>query len=315
MNFMKVEPGAGIVRQRTLKNAIPCRGVALHSGVDCNMTIRPADPDHGIVFVRTDVTDRDNLVPARWDRVSSTTLCTTLSNEDGVSIATVEHLMAALAGCGIDNALIEIDGPEVPIMDGSSAPFVMLFECAGSIEQEASRRLLRVLKPVTVKDGDCGVTVLPASDFSVEFEIDFESEAISERSLDIRLVNGTFNETISRARTFGFLEDIDRLRAAGLALGGSLDNAVVVDGDQVLNEGGLRFEDEFVRHKILDCVGDFYLAGGPMLARVVAHKSGHGFNNKLLRALFADESAWEWTTLNESEMADWHREAPLAATA
>jgi UDP-3-O-[3-hydroxymyristoyl] N-acetylglucosamine deacetylase len=315
MNFMKSDNGFGTVRQRTLKNPIPCRGVALHSGGECAMTVRPAGPDHGIVFKRTDVTDRDCLVPARWDRVSSTTLCTTISNQDGVEVATIEHFMAALAGCGIDNALIEIDGPEVPIMDGSSAPFVMLFECAGSVEQQVPRRALRVLKPVSVSDGECGVTALPAPDFSVDFEIDFASPAISERSLDIRLVNGTFNETISRARTFGFMKDIDRLRAAGFALGGSLDNAVVVDGDRVLNEGGLRFDDEFVRHKILDCVGDLYLAGGPMLARVVAHKSGHGFNNKLLRALFADESAWEWTTLDESEVAGWHEEAPLAATA
>ncbi len=315
MNFMKSDHGSGTVRQRTLKNPIPCRGVALHSGGECAMTVRPAGPDHGIVFKRTDVTDRDCLVPARWDRVSSTTLCTTISNQDGVEVATIEHFMAALAGCGIDNALIEIDGPEVPIMDGSSAPFVMLFECAGSVEQQVPRRALRVLKPVSVSDGECGVTALPAPDFSVDFEIDFASPAISERSLDIRLVNGTFNETISRARTFGFMKDIDRLRAAGFALGGSLDNAVVVDGDRVLNEGGLRFDDEFVRHKILDCVGDLYLAGGPMLARVVAHKSGHGFNNKLLRALFADESAWEWTTLDESEVAGWHEEAPLAATA
>jgi UDP-3-O-[3-hydroxymyristoyl] N-acetylglucosamine deacetylase len=247
--------------------------------------------------------------------VSNTMLCTTISNDDGVRVATIEHLMAALAGCGIDNALIEIDGPEVPIMDGSSAPFVMLFECAGAVEQDAPRRAIRILKPVTVSDGDCGVTVMPGPDFSVEFEIDFNSEAVSEHSLDIRLVNGTFNESISRARTFGFMEDIDQLRAAGLALGGSLDNAVVVDGERILNEGGLRFDDEFVRHKILDCVGDFYLAGGPMLARVVAHKSGHAFNNKLLRALFADESAWEWTTLTEAQVAAWHEDAPLAATA
>ena len=315
MNFVKSELNSGTVRQRTLKNAIPCRGVALHSGVDCALTIRPAGPDHGIVFKRTDVTDKDCLVPARWDRVSNTMLCTTIGNDDGVHVATIEHLMAALAGCGLDNALIEIDGPEVPIMDGSSAPFVMLFECAGSVSQDTPRRALRILKPVTVSDGNCGVTVLPAPDFSMEFEIDFDSEAVSERSLDIRLVNGTFNESISRARTFGFLEDIDRLRAAGLALGGSLDNAVVVDGARVLNEGGLRFDDEFVRHKILDCVGDLYLAGGPMLARVVAHKSGHAFNNKILRAVFADESAWEWTTLDQNDVAAWHEDAPLAVSA
>jgi UDP-3-O-[3-hydroxymyristoyl] N-acetylglucosamine deacetylase len=315
MNFMKSEMNTGTVRQRTLKNAIPCKGIGLHGGVESSLTIRPAEPDHGIVFKRVDITDKDCLVPARWDRVSNTMLCTTISNDDGVHVATVEHLMAALSGCGIDNALVEINSPEVPIMDGSSAPFVMLFECAGSVEQEAPRRALKILKPITVSDGDCGVTVLPASDFSVEFEIDFNSEAVRERSLDVRLVNGTFNASISRARTFGFLEDVDRMRAAGLGLGGSLDNVVVVDGDHVMNEGGLRFDDEFVRHKILDCVGDFYLAGGPMLARVVAHKSGHAYNNKLLRAVFADESAWEWTTLDESDVAAWHEDAPLAATA
>jgi UDP-3-O-[3-hydroxymyristoyl] N-acetylglucosamine deacetylase len=315
MNFMKSDFDSGTVRQHTLKNAIPCRGVALHSGVESSLIIKPAGPDHGIVFKRTDITDQDCLVPARWDRVCNTMLCTTIGNDDGVQVATIEHLMAALAGCGLDNALIEIDGPEVPIMDGSSAPFVMLFECAGSVSQDAARQALRILKPVTVSDGDRGVTLLPAPDFSVEFEIDFDSEAVSERSLDIRLMNGTFNQAISRARTFGFLEDIDRLRAAGLAMGGSLDNAVVVDGARVLNEGGLRFDDEFVRHKILDCVGDLYLAGGPMLARVVAHKSGHGFNNRLLRALFADASAWQWTTLDESEAAAWHDHASLAASA
>lgn len=315
MNFMKSELNSRIVRQHTLKNAIPCRGVALHSGVESSLVIKPAGPDHGIVFKRTDIIDGDCLVPARWDRVSNTMLCTTISNDDGVQVATIEHLMAALAGCGLDNALIEIDGPEVPIMDGSSAPFVMLFECAGSVSQDAPRRAIRILNPITVGDGNGGVTLLPASDFSVDFEIDFDSEAVSERSLDIRLMNGTFNEAISRARTFGFIEDIDRLRAAGLALGGSLDNAVVVDGARVLNEGGLRFDDEFVRHKILDCVGDLYLAGGPMLARVVAHKSGHAFNNKLLRALFADASAWQWTTIDESDAAAWHEDAPFAASA
>jgi UDP-3-O-[3-hydroxymyristoyl] N-acetylglucosamine deacetylase len=315
MNFMKPELNTRTVRQRTLKAVVSCEGIALHSGVECSLAIHPAGPDHGIVFKRTDVTGKDNLVPARWDQVSNTMLCTTISNDDGVEVATVEHLMAALAGCALDNALIEIDGPEIPIMDGSSAPFVMLLEHAGSVSQEAPRRALRILKPITVSDGDCGVTVLPASDFSVEFEIDFNSQAVTELSLDVRLVNGTFNESISRARTFGFIEDVDRMRAAGLGLGGSLDNVVVVDGARVLNDGGLRFDDEFVRHKILDCVGDLYLAGGPMLARVVAHKSGHAFNNKLLRAVFADASAWEWTTLDESEVADWHEDVPLAATA
>jgi UDP-3-O-[3-hydroxymyristoyl] N-acetylglucosamine deacetylase len=320
MNFIKAETRAALGRQRTLKNAIPCRGVALHSGAECAIILKPASPNHGIVFKRTDVADtgvmgKDPLVPARWDRVSNTVLSTTISNADGVQVATIEHLMAAFAGCEIDNVLVEIDGPEVPIMDGSAAPFVMLLECAGVVSQEAPRQALKILQPITVSDGDSGITVLPGPDFSVEFEIDFNSLAITERSLDIRLVNGTFNEAISRARTFGFLEDVDRMRAAGLGLGGSLDNVVVVDGAQIMNEGGLRFDDEFVRHKILDCVGDLYLAGGPMLGRVVAHKSGHAFNNKLLRALFTQPEAWEWVSLTEGHVSARHANEPLAATA
>jgi UDP-3-O-[3-hydroxymyristoyl] N-acetylglucosamine deacetylase len=320
MNFIKAETMATLVRQRTLKDTILCRGVALHSGVECAMTLKPAGPNHGIIFKRTDATNtgvmgKDPLVPARWDRVSNTVLSTTISNADGVQVATIEHLMAAFAGCEIDNALVEIDGPEVPIMDGSAAPFVMLFESAGTVGQEVPRRALKILQPITASDGDCGITVLPGPEFSMEFEIDFNSPAITERSLDIRLVNGTFNESISRARTFGFLEDVDRMRAAGLGLGGSLDNVVVVDGGQIMNEGGLRFDDEFVRHKILDCVGDLYLAGGPILGRVVAHKSGHAFNNKLLRALFAQPDAWEWVSLTKGQVAAWHAKEPLAVTA
>jgi UDP-3-O-[3-hydroxymyristoyl] N-acetylglucosamine deacetylase len=320
MNFIKAEAMAALVGQRTLKNAILCRGVALHSGAECAIILKPAGPNHGIVFKRTDVANtgimgKDPLVQARWDRVSNTVLSTTISNADGVQVATIEHLMAAFSGCEIDNALVEIDGPEVPIMDGSAAPFVALFERAGVVRQEAPRRALKILQPITVSDGDCGITVLPGSGFSVEFEIDFNSSAITERSLDIRLVNGTFNEAISRARTFGFLEDVDRMRAAGLGLGGSLDNVVMVDGAEIMNEGGLRFDDEFVRHKILDCVGDLYLAGGPILGRVVAHKSGHAFNNKLLRALFAQPDAWEWVSLAEGHVSAWHANEPLAATA
>lgn len=315
MTFMKSDIPFGAVRQRTLRNSIHCRGIALHSGVECSLTLKPAGINHGVVFKRSDITDRDAMVAARWDRVTSTVLSTTISNDDGVSVSTVEHLMAALAGCEIDNVLIVIDGPEVPIMDGSSAPFVMLLECAGAAHQEAPRRALKVLRPIRVGDDDCHITILPASAFSIDFEIDFNSAAVTEHALDIRLVNGTFNESISRARTFGFLEDVDRMRAAGLGLGGSLDNVVVVDGPDILNEEGLRFEDEFVRHKILDCVGDLYLAGGPMLARVNAYKSGHAFNNKVLRALFADQDAWEWVTLSEARVAAWHQNEALAATA
>ena len=303
------------VRQHTLKNAIHCAGIGLHSGVDCRLVLVPATANHGIVFKRTDERVLNPLVPARWDKVSNTTLSTTISNEDGVSVATIEHLMAALAGCEIDNALVEISGPEVPVMDGSAAPFVMLIECAGAQEQDAPRRAVRIKRSVDVGDEAAGIGLAPANDFSVDFEIDFDCAAINETALDIRLVNGTFKDQISRARTFGFLEDIARLRSAGLALGGSLDNAVVVDGEKILNEEGLRFDDEFVRHKILDCVGDLYLAGGPILGRVMANKSGHAFNNRLLRTLFADDEAWEWVTLTDNRLLVWCQGEPLAATA
>ena len=303
------------LRQKTLKRAIPCRGVGLHSGATVSMLLRPAEADSGIRFLRTDVVDRDPWTAARYDRVVDTRLCTVIGNEDGVRVGTIEHLMAALAGCEIDNALIDIDGAEVPIMDGSAQPFVMLIQCAGSVEQVAHRRAVRVLKPIVVEDGERRIRLLPAADFTVHFEIEFDSPAITERALGVRLVNGTFNESISRARTFGFLEDIDQLRAMGLARGGSLENAVVVDGDHILNEDGLRFEDEFVRHKILDCVGDLYLAGGPILARVEALRSGHQFNNLALRALFADRDAWDTVDVTAAMVAGWHDAEPLSKTA
>ncbi len=304
-----------MIAQQTLKTSISCRGVGLHGGVDCIMTLHPAAGDHGIVFKRTDVSGRDPLVRARWDMVHDATMCTKLQNNDGVTVSTVEHLMAALAGCRIDNALIEIDGPEVPIMDGSSEPFVLLIECAGTAPVAAPRRAIRVLKPVSAQDDKRRIEITPDDHFSVNFEIEFDSAAITEKSLDVKLVNGTFNETISGARTFGFMADIDRLRAAGLGRGGNLDNVVIVDGDTILNEGGLRFKDEFVRHKILDCVGDLYLAGAPILGRVDASKSGHLFNNKLLRALFADETAWELVEMTPEMAAADHDHPLLAATA
>lgn len=304
-----------MIAQQTLKTSISCRGVGLHGGVDCIMTLHPAAADHGIVFKRTDVSDKDPLVPARWDMVHDATMCTRLQNNDGVTVSTVEHLMAALAGCRIDNALIEIDGPEVPIMDGSSEPFVLLIECAGTASLAAPRRAIRITKAVSVQDDKRRIEITPDDHFSVNFEIEFDSAAITEKNLDVKLVNGTFNETISGARTFGFMQDIDRLRAAGLGRGGNLDNVVIVDGDTILNEGGLRFKDEFVRHKILDCVGDLYLAGAPILGRVDASKSGHLFNNKLLRTLFADETAWELVEMTP-EMAPADHDHPLlAATA
>jgi UDP-3-O-[3-hydroxymyristoyl] N-acetylglucosamine deacetylase len=293
-----------IVRQRTLKSPIHCRGVGLHSGTEVSLRLEPAAPGTGIVFRRVDRPASEAEIPALWDRVVDTRLCTRIANEAGTSVATIEHLMAAFAGSQIDNAVVAIDGPEVPIMDGSAAPFVFLIECAGAAEQASPRRAIRVLKPVVVTDGPLSLSIEPReAGFGVDFEIEFDSPAITEKRGAVQLVNGNFKAEISRARTFGFLQDVDRLRAAGYARGGSLDNAVVVSGDRVLNEEGLRFPDEFVRHKMLDCIGDLYLAGAPLIAQVRGVRTGHHFNNLALRRLFADESAWRWDVMTEADRA------------
>ncbi len=311
------------VYQGTLKSPIHCTGVALHSGATVSMTLHPADIDSGIVFKRTDIAGGGALIPAKWNRAVGTRLCTTLGNDDGVTIGTVEHLMAALAGCGIDNALVEVGGPEVPIMDGSAEPFVFLIECAGVVEQPAPRRVIRILKPITVSDGGYSASLFPGGGFSVHFEIDFDSAAVSRQTISLGMGNGSFKKELARARTFGFLNDVEKLRAAGLIRGGSLDNAVVVSGDTVLNEGGLRYDDEFVRHKALDAVGDLYLAGAPIIGRFHGVCSGHAINNRLLHALFADGEAWSYTTLRTDQLGtgiigtSWPQQtdAAVAATA
>src|SRR6202011_311165 len=239
---------------------IGCRGVGLHSGRKVKMTLRPAPPDTGIAFRRTDAGAE---IRANWVNTIAAPLCTMLSNGEGITIGTVEHLMAALAGAEIDNVLVELDGPEVPIMDGSAAPFVFLIECAGVVEQDAPRQAIRILKTVTVGDEGKSACLMPDDGFSMSFEIDFASRAVSQQDISIVFDSETFKSEISRARTFGFLHEVDRMRAAGLARGGSLDNAVVVSGDTILKGGGLRYADEFVRHKLLDSLGDLYLAGAP----------------------------------------------------
>ncbi len=289
-----------MIKQKTFKSSISCSGVALHCGDKVSMTLKPGKPDSGIVFKRTDITGGGTSILATWDNVVETTLCTTLGNNAGVTIATVEHLMAALSGSGIDNAVIEVNGPEVPVMDGSAAPFVFLAECAGTVEQDAPRRFIRVLKAITIGDGDSAATLVPAESFSIDFDIDFESAAISRQSISIGMTGETFKNEISRARTFGFLHEVEALRAAGLAKGGSLENAVVVSGDKVINEDGLRYTDEFVRHKVLDAVGDLYLAGGFLLGHYHGVCTGHTSNNQLLRALFADDEAWCYENMPQS---------------
>jgi UDP-3-O-[3-hydroxymyristoyl] N-acetylglucosamine deacetylase len=289
-----------VVRQRTLKETVSCEGIGLHGGETVSLVLNPANPDTGIVFHRTDA---DAVIPARWDHVVDTRMCTVLGNLDGVCVGTVEHLMAALAGCGIDNVEVVLDGPEVPIMDGSSEPFVRLIHSVGVVEQDAPRRVIRVHKEISVAVGDSAASLAPGDCLDLNVEIDFQSKAVSRQSLSVGLMNGSFCKELSRARTFGFLHEVEQLRAAGLAKGGSLENAVVVNGDEILNEEGLRFDDEFVRHKMLDAVGDLYLAGAPIIARFDGARSGHAANNALLRALFADPDAWSYDVIRGDEAA------------
>jgi UDP-3-O-[3-hydroxymyristoyl] N-acetylglucosamine deacetylase len=288
--------------QQTLKTGIGCRGVGLHSGQKVTMTMRPAPPDTGIVFRRSDAGAE---IRASWANTIDSALCTVLSNGEGIRIGTVEHLMAALAGAEIDNAIVELDGPEVPIMDGSAAPFVFLIECAGVVEQDAARRGIKVLKPVSVIEDGAAAELHPDHGFSMSFEIDFDNALIRRQDMCVVFDPGTFKSAtfkseLSRARTFGLLNEVDRLLAAGFGRGGSLDNVIVVSDDRVLNRDGLRFGDEFVRHKLLDAFGDLYLAGGPIIGHFRGKRSGHGQTRRLLAALFADTDAWCYTTLGRA---------------
>lgn len=297
--------------QHTVARSISCSGIGLHSGRDVSLTLCPAPENTGIVFVREDISGQPSAIAARYDHVCGTTLGTTLRNEAGVEVATVEHLMAALAGMGIDNVIVRLDAPEVPIMDGSSAPFVFLIECAGVREQSASRPYLRVRKPVEVRDGDAWLRIQPSDGFSVSLEIDFNNPLVSRQTATFDFSESSFKNTVSRARSFCFAEDVERMQKQGLAQGGSLDNAIVVDQDRVMNRNGLRYRDEFVRHKVLDCVGDLYLAGAALLGNVSGSRSGHGLNNRLLRTLLADESAWELVTLEMHDAALLPQEARM----
>lgn len=283
-------------RQRTLKRSISCVGVGLHCGRRVQMTLNPAPIGRGLVFRRVDIAPVPVDIPARFDRVVDTRLCTGVASADrpDVQVGTVEHLTAALFGCGIDNALIELDGPEVPILDGSSAPFVFLLECAGAVEQDAPRAEIEVLRPVRVTAGDAYAELRPHSGpgLAMALSIAFDAPAIGRQALSLRLTPDVFRHELARARTFTLIAEVAQLQAAGRAKGGSLDNAIVVDQARVLNPGGLRMPDEFVRHKLLDAVGDLALAGATVHGRFVAHRSGHTLNNRLLCALFADAGAW-----------------------
>ena len=302
-----------MIKQRTLKNVIRATGVGLHSGDTVYLTLRPAAPNTGIIFRRVDL-DPVVEIEAKAVNVGETALSTTLV-QHGQRVSTVEHLLSAFAGLGIDNAYIELNASEVPIMDGSAGPFVFLVQSAGIEEQNAPKQFIRIKKTVILEDGDKWAKFEPFEGFKVSFSIDFEHPAFKGRpqQVDVDFSSTSFVREVSRARTFGFMKDIEKLRENNLALGGSLDNAIVVDDYRVMNEDGLRYEDEFVRHKVLDAIGDLYLLGHSLIGSFSGHKSGHEVNNKLLRKLLADEESWELVSFEEEKDAPIMFSRPAAS--
>ncbi|TCS41711.1 UDP-3-O-acyl-N-acetylglucosamine deacetylase [Reinekea marinisedimentorum] len=293
-----------MVNQRTLKNTIKATGVGLHSGKKVYLTLSPAPVDTGIVFVRTDL-DGCPEVKAHALNVGDTTLSTNLVNGEA-TVGTVEHLLSACAGLGIDNAIVELSAPEVPIMDGSSGPFVFLLQSAGIVDQPKAKKFIRIIKPISVQDGDKYARFEPYDGYQLNFTIDFDHPVFRSRSQQtvFEFSTSAYVKEVSRARTFGFMRDFEYLRANNLALGASVNNAIAVDDYKVLNEDGLRYEDEFVRHKVLDAVGDLYQLGYALIGRFVGYKSGHGLNNILLRELLNNPDAWEYATFGEEACTD-----------
>jgi UDP-3-O-[3-hydroxymyristoyl] N-acetylglucosamine deacetylase len=290
-------------KQRTLKSVIRATGVGLHTGEKVAMTLRPAPPNAGIVFRRIDLPVPMDIAADAF-KVTDTRLCSTVES-NGVKVATVEHVMSAFAGLGIDNAYVDLTGAEVPIMDGSAAPFVFLIQSAGIEQQPAPKRFFRIKKTIEVKDGDKWARFDPFEGFKLSFSIEFDHPAFerSTQTASVDFANTSYVKEVARARTFGFIQEVEALRDSGLALGGSLDNAIVVDEYRVLNAEGLRYSDEFVKHKLLDAIGDLYLVGHPLIGAFSAHKSGHALNNRLLRATLAANDAWEWVTFEREEDA------------
>jgi UDP-3-O-[3-hydroxymyristoyl] N-acetylglucosamine deacetylase len=302
-----------MIKQRTLRNEIRATGIGLHTGEKIYLTLKPAPVNHGIVFRRVDL-DPVVSIAARAENVGDTTMSTALMAGD-VRVSTVEHLLSAMAGLGIDNAVIDVSAAEVPIMDGSAGPFVFLIQSAGIQEQDAPKKFIRILREVVVKDGDKVARFLPFEGFKVSFSIHFDHPAFENRTAfaEVDFSSTSFVKEVSRARTFGFVHEIEYLRAKGLAQGGSVDNAIVVDEYRILNEDGLRCEDEFVKHKILDAIGDLYLLGHSLIGEFSAFKSGHALNNLLLRTLIAQPDSWEMVTFEDASKAPIHYMAPLLA--
>ncbi|MDA8814242.1 UDP-3-O-acyl-N-acetylglucosamine deacetylase [Luminiphilus sp.] len=300
-----------MIRQRTLRNSIKATGVGLHTGDTVLLTLCPAPVDTGIVFRRTDLNPVAEI-PARADLVGETTLSTCLIHGEA-RVSTIEHLLSAMAGLGVDNAYVDVTAPEIPIMDGSAAPFVFLLQSAGIVEQHAAKKFIRVRKEVTVTDGDKTASFLPLEGFKISFGIDFDHPVFKHRAAttEIDFSTTSFVREVSRARTFGFVEEIEYLRSKGLARGGSMDNAVVIDDYKVLNQGGLRYDDEFVKHKVLDAIGDLYLLGYSLIGEYRAFKSGHALNNQALRTLIANKDAWEMVTFEDVEQAPISYQQPF----
>lgn len=278
--------------QTTLKTSISCTGIGLHTGKKVSMTLHPAAENTGVIFRRTDIAGGNAEIPALATHVLDSRLCTVIGLNAQQSIGTIEHLMSALVAMGVDNVVVEVNAPELPIMDGSAAPFVFLIECAGLVTQSATRKALKVLKPVTVSHGMAEATLLPSATPRIDFEIDFPVAAIGQQAMTFSVSSSAFAAEIARARTFCLIDDIAKMREAGLALGGSLDNAIVVNGAEILNEDGLRYSNEFVRHKVLDAIGDLALAGKPILGHYIGKRSSHALNTTLVKTLLADPSAW-----------------------
>ena len=295
------------VKQRTLKESVTYVGRGLHTGRRVTMRLRAGAENGGIYFVRNDHPARKVIIPARWYNTIDTKYCTVLGSQHGISVGTVEHIMAALRGCGIDNAVIELDGPEVPIIDGSAEPFVGLLEHVGSVAQTKPRYVIHVRRPIVVRSGEKFAVLMPARVPRITVEIDFPQRAIGRQKFSFPLAGNAFKNAVAPARTFGFADELQQLRRQGLALGGSLKNAVLVDGDRVVNREGLRFDDEFARHKALDCLGDLALAGAPIHGHFFGYKSGHSLNHALVRQLFIERAAWTYRTADELVVNDGNR--------
>jgi UDP-3-O-[3-hydroxymyristoyl] N-acetylglucosamine deacetylase len=287
-----------LIKQRTIKKQVSASGIGLHSGNIVELTLKPAAADSGIVFKRLDI-ENSELIKAKPESVTDTMLCTQIGTNPAQRIGTVEHLMSALYGCGIDNVIVELQGPEIPIFDGSSASFMLLIDSAGIVEQEADKKFIKIMNHVRVEEEGKFAEFTPNDAFSLDLEIDFDHPVIPKQEKRFEITGEFYKEDIARARTFCFQKDVEYMQSIGLALGGGLDNAIVVGDFAVVNKDGLRYKDEFIRHKVLDCIGDLYMVGHPILGHFNSQLTGHGLNNKLLREIFSDENNWKYITLPE----------------